>query len=84
MDDKGRTALMFAAYSEEAKGWVTLFDNGADQSIKDKEGRLASDYIALGDTAREKLHPVVAFGRELAIQFLIVIGTALLFGLSAI
>ena len=53
-DDRGRTALMIAAELNHAAAVDLLLARGADKSIKDKQGKAASDLTSL-TALRDKL-----------------------------
>jgi ankyrin repeat protein len=53
-DDRGRTALMIAAELNHAAAVDLLLARGADKSIKDKQGKTASDLTSL-TALRDKL-----------------------------
>jgi ankyrin repeat protein len=46
-DNRGRTALMIAAELDHAAAVDVLLAHGADKSLKDKQGKAASDLTSL-------------------------------------
>jgi ankyrin repeat protein len=53
-DNRGRTALMIAAELNHAEAVDLLLARGADNTLKDKEGKRASDLTSL-TALRDKL-----------------------------
>ena len=53
-DNRGRTALMIAAELDHAAAVDVLLAHGADKSLKDKQGKTASDLTSL-TALREEL-----------------------------
>jgi ankyrin repeat protein len=53
-DDRGRTALMIAAELNHAAAIDLLLAHGADKTVKDKQGKTASDLTSL-TALRDKL-----------------------------
>jgi hypothetical protein len=62
-DDRGRTALMIAAELNHAAAVDLLLARGADKTIKDKQGKTASDLTSL-TALRDKLAAVPELDRH--------------------
>jgi uncharacterized protein len=61
-DNRGRTALMFAAERGDGAVATVLVAHGADRGLRDKAGKTACD-LGANDAVREALHCAGATGR---------------------